>query len=60
MYNSYSKMLGGGGINRLKNHLSGDIGDVASCKKVPSDVRFTMEGLLKEMELKVKDVGGGV
>ncbi|XP_054816852.1 uncharacterized protein LOC129316449 [Prosopis cineraria] len=38
---------GGGGINRMKQHLAGVSGQVASCKKVPHDVRHRMVESLK-------------
>lgn len=37
------KTFAGGGINRVKQHLTGLRGDVDSCHKVPPDVRFTMK-----------------
>ena len=47
------KIIRGGGINRVKKHLAGRKGEVlAACTKVDPDVRFTMEGLLKENEHK--------
>nr|GEY67954.1 hypothetical protein [Tanacetum cinerariifolium] len=46
-----------GGINRVKKHLAGRKGDVAPCTKVDPDVRFTMEGLLKENDHKLKQRG---
>lgn len=49
------KVIRGGGINRVKKHLAGQKGEVAPCKKVNADVRFTMLGLLKENEKKAKD-----
>ncbi|KAL0315078.1 UNVERIFIED_CONTAM: hypothetical protein Scaly_2891500 [Sesamum calycinum] len=38
----------GGGINRMKQHLAGEKGNVASCKKVPPEIRFMIQGSLKE------------
>ncbi|XP_054788931.1 uncharacterized protein LOC129294532 [Prosopis cineraria] len=37
----------GGGINRLKHHLTGVSGNVVSCSKVSFDVRHQMQELLK-------------
>ncbi|XP_022018457.2 uncharacterized protein LOC110918457 [Helianthus annuus] len=47
-------MVRGGGITRMKRHLAGVKGDIEPCKKVTADVRFTMQGLLKEIEVKAK------
>ncbi|XP_076924056.1 uncharacterized protein LOC143586383 [Bidens hawaiensis] len=38
----------------MKKHLAGVKGDVEPCKKVSADVRFTMQGLLKETEVKAR------
>ncbi|KAK9064821.1 hypothetical protein SSX86_016203 [Deinandra increscens subsp. villosa] len=38
----------------MKQHLAHIKGDVGPCKKVPADVKFTMQGLLKEQERKSK------
>ena len=43
------KVYRGGGINRMKRHLAGVKGDVASCRSVPYDVRFQMGENLKEI-----------
>lgn len=32
----------GGGINRMKQHLAGVKGNIASCKKVSYDIRYQM------------------
>ncbi|XP_035836258.1 uncharacterized protein LOC110888989 [Helianthus annuus] len=48
------KMVRGGGITRMKRHLAGIKGDIEPCKKVTADVRFTMQGHLKETEVKAK------
>ncbi|KAL0298827.1 UNVERIFIED_CONTAM: hypothetical protein Sradi_6542500 [Sesamum radiatum] len=45
----------GKGINRMKQHLAGEKGNVASCKKVPPDVRFMIQGILKENVEKAKE-----
>ncbi|XP_022855487.1 uncharacterized protein LOC111376741 [Olea europaea var. sylvestris] len=37
------KTFGGGGINRVKQHLAALKGDVDSCRRVPPDVRFKMK-----------------
>ncbi|KAI3861044.1 hypothetical protein MKX03_016015, partial [Papaver bracteatum] len=42
------KNIFGGGINRLKKHLAGQIGEVAPCTKVNQDVRYQMQESLKE------------
>ncbi|KAI0529136.1 hypothetical protein KFK09_001683 [Dendrobium nobile] len=39
----------GGGINRIKQHLAGIRGNIASCKKVPHDIRYQMQENLKEI-----------
>ena len=44
----------GGGINRMKKHLTGIKGDIGSCKKVSHDVRYQMLEYVKEFELKKK------
>nr|GEV15144.1 hypothetical protein [Tanacetum cinerariifolium] len=51
------KIIHGGGINRVKKHLVGRKGEVAPCIKVDPDVRYTMEGLLKENDHKLKQKG---
>ncbi|GKB15067.1 zinc finger, CCHC-type containing protein [Tanacetum coccineum] len=51
------KIIRGGGINRVEEHLVGRKGDVAPCTKVDPHVRFTMEGLLKENDHKLKQRG---
>ena len=43
------KEFAGGGINRLKQHLTGKKGDVKSCPKVPPDVRFRIKGNLADI-----------
>ena len=47
--NFCQKIMGGGGINRVKLHLAGEKGQVAPCMKVTPEVRFTMQGILKEI-----------
>ncbi|KAI0524346.1 hypothetical protein KFK09_003713 [Dendrobium nobile] len=39
----------GGGINRIKQHLAGIRGNIASCKKVPHDIRHQMQENLREI-----------
>ncbi|KAI0498297.1 hypothetical protein KFK09_021538 [Dendrobium nobile] len=39
----------GGGINRIKQHLAGIRGNIASCMKVPHDIRYQMQENLKEI-----------
>ncbi|KAL4562501.1 hypothetical protein LXL04_034707 [Taraxacum kok-saghyz] len=53
--NFCNKVISGGGINRVKKHLAGYKGEVVACPKVPSDVRFTIQGNLKETAQKDKD-----
>ncbi|KAG8363548.1 hypothetical protein BUALT_Bualt19G0033900 [Buddleja alternifolia] len=45
----------GGGINRMKQHLAGTRGIVTPCKKVPPEVRFMIQGSLKENSEKAKE-----
>ena len=49
----------GGGINRMKQHLAGIVGNIASCKKVTHDVRHAMKMSLNEGSKKVsmEDIG---
>ncbi|KAL4570073.1 hypothetical protein LXL04_025724 [Taraxacum kok-saghyz] len=56
------KVISGGGINRFKKHLAGVSGDIASCNKVTPEVRFTMQGVLKETNRREKcnTSGGGI
>ncbi|KAL4592746.1 hypothetical protein LXL04_005750 [Taraxacum kok-saghyz] len=56
------KVISGGGINRFKKHLAGVSGDIASCNKVTPEVRFTMQGVLKETTRREKGntSGGGI
>ena len=44
----------GGGINRMKKHLTRIKGDLGSCKKVSHDVRYQMLEYVNEFELKKK------
>ncbi|CAN0925478.1 hypothetical protein LINGRAHAP2_LOCUS34784 [Linum grandiflorum] len=44
------KKIKGGGISRMKRHLAGIRGDVASCLKVPNEVREEMLKTLNEFE----------
>jgi hypothetical protein len=44
--------MSGGGINRVKQHLTDKIGNATTCKKVPFDVRFQMQQNLKEIDEK--------
>ncbi|XP_023742913.2 uncharacterized protein LOC111891057 [Lactuca sativa] len=53
--NFCQKVIGGGGINRVKTHLAGIKGEVAACPKVSPEVRFTMQGKLKETAQKEKE-----
>ncbi|GAV59948.1 zf-BED domain-containing protein, partial [Cephalotus follicularis] len=43
--NSYK----GGGIHRMKYHLTGIRGQIGSCKKVPRDIRVMMQELIASM-----------
>ncbi|XP_077244083.1 uncharacterized protein LOC143884415 [Tasmannia lanceolata] len=59
------KVISGGGIIRLKEHLAAVPGEVASCKKVTEDVKYRMKQLLdakrKErarMSISRAEVGG--
>ncbi|XP_042017815.1 uncharacterized protein LOC121765670 [Salvia splendens] len=47
--------IGGGGIHRMKEHLAGAPGNVVSCSKVPSEVRFRMKSSIKEHQDKKKE-----
>ncbi|KAL0373600.1 UNVERIFIED_CONTAM: hypothetical protein Sradi_3275700 [Sesamum radiatum] len=49
------KVSMGGGINRMKQHLTGKKGEIRVCPKVPSDVRYQMEQALKEIVEKKKE-----
>lgn len=49
----------GGGINRMKQHLAGVKGNVASCVKVPDDVKFLVQGILEEKSQKTKEMPSG-
>ncbi|KAI0495126.1 hypothetical protein KFK09_025273 [Dendrobium nobile] len=42
----------GGGIHRMKQHLAGIKGNIASCKKVPHDIRYQMQQNLNEISKK--------
>ncbi|XP_052622365.1 uncharacterized protein LOC111902616 [Lactuca sativa] len=53
--NFCQKVIGGGGINRVKKHLAGIKGEVVACPKVSPEVRFTMQGKLKETAQKEKE-----
>ncbi|XP_052624907.1 uncharacterized protein LOC111917478 [Lactuca sativa] len=53
--NFCQKVIGGGGINRVKKHLAGIKGEVVACSKVSPEVRFTMQGKLKETAQKEKE-----
>ncbi|XP_052622250.1 uncharacterized protein LOC111876721 [Lactuca sativa] len=53
--NFCQKVIGGGGINRVKKHLAGVKGEVAACPKVSPEVWFTMQGKLKETAQKEKE-----
>ena len=52
------KVISGGGIFRVKLHLVGEKGQVSPCKKVTSEVRFMMQGILKELREAGNDSGG--
>ncbi|GKE26632.1 zinc finger, CCHC-type, retrotransposon gag domain protein, partial [Tanacetum coccineum] len=58
--NFCSKIIRGGGINRVKKHLAGRKGDVASCTLVDPDVRFVIEGTLKETDYRSKEKASNV
>ena len=45
--NYCQKKVGGGGINRLKQHLASIRGNVRPCLKVSDDLRVEMLGLLE-------------
>ncbi|CAN0910287.1 hypothetical protein LINGRAHAP2_LOCUS26207 [Linum grandiflorum] len=47
-----SKIFKGGGIYRLKEHLSGRKGSAPRCVKVPGDVRLKMQQLLDELPVR--------
>ncbi|XP_076956484.1 uncharacterized protein LOC143631685 isoform X2 [Bidens hawaiensis] len=49
------KELRGGGISRMKQHLAGIKGNVASCMKVPEDVKLLLQGLLDGNVNKIKE-----
>lgn len=52
----FSRMtIRGGGVHRMKEHLAGLSGNVMSCTKVPSEVRFRMKASIKEHEEKKKE-----
>ena len=48
--NYCQKEVGGGGINRLKQHLAGARGNVRPCLKVSDDLRAEMLGLLESYQ----------
>ena len=48
------KIVRGGGINRLKDHLAGKMGQVSLCKKVSPDVRYQMKQNIEENKSKNK------
>ncbi|CAN7058200.1 unnamed protein product [Brassica rapa subsp. trilocularis] len=52
------KESGGGGINRMKQHLAGIRGNIDSCTKVSAEVQFQMKQSLKENEDKNKEKRG--
>ena len=45
-----NKVIRGGGITRMKEHLAGIQGNVGPCKKVSEDVKWQMKELLNEMK----------
>ncbi|KAD2803981.1 hypothetical protein E3N88_37358 [Mikania micrantha] len=45
----------GGGINRMKQHLAGIKGNVATCLKVPPDVKFLMKNVFEGSSQKGKE-----
>ncbi|XP_061369965.1 uncharacterized protein LOC133312734 [Gastrolobium bilobum] len=51
-----NKVIRGGGINRLKNHLAGEKGQVEPCKKVPAEVRDEMKKSVDESKKKKRKV----
>ncbi|CAN6854292.1 unnamed protein product [Brassica oleracea] len=52
------KESGGGGINRMKQHLAGIRGNIGICTQVSADVQFQMKQSLKENEDKSKEKRG--
>ncbi|KAL0352277.1 UNVERIFIED_CONTAM: hypothetical protein Scaly_1616400 [Sesamum calycinum] len=44
----------------MKQHLAGEKGNVASCKKVPPEIRFMIQGSLKENVEKAKEKRGSL
>lgn len=41
-----NKVMLGGGISRLKQHLAGERGNVAPCEEVPEEVKVQIKQLL--------------
>nr|KAJ0195147.1 hypothetical protein LSAT_V11C700368930 [Lactuca sativa] len=58
-YVIFVKIWRGGGISRAKKHLVGVIGDISPCTKVSPEVRFLMQGLLKETTQREKRKASG-
>ncbi|XP_058726086.1 uncharacterized protein LOC131597378 [Vicia villosa] len=48
------KAFGGGGIHRVKQHLTGIVGNVEICKSVPAEIRFQMKQHFNERSKKRK------
>ena len=42
------KVVNGGGIHRMKQHLVGMKEDIGLCKSIPSNVRFQMKNSLQK------------
>ncbi|GJV04186.1 zinc finger, CCHC-type containing protein [Tanacetum coccineum] len=53
--NFCSKIIRGGGINRVMKHLAGRKGEVAPCTLVDPDVRLAIQSILKETDNKPKE-----
>ncbi|KAL8204972.1 hypothetical protein R6Q57_010595 [Mikania cordata] len=54
------KFFRGGGINRMKQHLAGVKGNVASCVKVPGDVKLLIQGNLEKKVQRKKEKRSGL
>ncbi|CAN0905724.1 hypothetical protein LINGRAHAP2_LOCUS23839 [Linum grandiflorum] len=46
----YNKLFRGGGISRMKRHLTGLPGDITRCLEVPNEVREEILKILNEFE----------
>ena len=51
----YDKTIRRDGINRLKGHSAGEMGQVSLCKKVPLDVCYQMKHNIEENKSKNKN-----